>query len=87
VLVADVARKLGPVDTLVANASIGFPVKPFVDLRWMPAAMKQATANATPLARIGQPDDVAGAVLLLASDATRYVTGAYLPVCGGAVML
>jgi len=41
----------------------------------------------TPLGRIGAVDDVDGAVHLAASDHARFPTGAYLPVCGGAVML
>lgn len=52
-----------------------------------PAELKQAIARMTPLGRIGAVDDVAGAVLLAASDHARFLTGAYLPVCGGAVML
>jgi 3-oxoacyl-[acyl-carrier protein] reductase len=37
----------------------------------------------TPLARAGRPDDVAGAALFLASDLSRFVTGATLHVDGG----
>jgi NAD(P)-dependent dehydrogenase (short-subunit alcohol dehydrogenase family) len=37
----------------------------------------------TPMARWGQPDDVATVVLFLLSDAARFVTGAVLPVDGG----
>ncbi|MBL8491104.1 MAG: glucose 1-dehydrogenase [Rhodocyclaceae bacterium] len=36
-----------------------------------------------PQRRFGQPDDLDGAVLLLASDAGRYMTGAAIPVDGG----
>ena len=36
-----------------------------------------------PLGRIGEPDDVAYAVLYLASDESKFVTGAELKVDGG----
>ena len=39
-----------------------------------------------PLGELGTPDDVADAVAFLASDASRYVTGQVLNVCGGMVM-
>jgi NAD(P)-dependent dehydrogenase (short-subunit alcohol dehydrogenase family) len=37
----------------------------------------------TPMRRWGQPDDIAGAVMFLASPAAAFVTGACLPVDGG----
>jgi NAD(P)-dependent dehydrogenase (short-subunit alcohol dehydrogenase family) len=37
----------------------------------------------TPMNRLGTPDDVAMAVLFLASDASRFITGINLPVDGG----
>jgi len=39
-----------------------------------------------PLGSLGQPDDVASAVLFLASPAARYITGQVLPVDGGMAM-
>ncbi len=39
-----------------------------------------------PLARRGTDDEIANAVLFLASDLSSFITGAYLPVCGGAEM-
>ena len=44
---------------------------------------KDASAQATPLKRIGLPDDVAGAILFLSSEEARFISGAYLPVSGG----
>ena len=37
-----------------------------------------------PLGRWGEVDDVSGAVLFLASDASRYITGHTIPIDGGA---
>ena len=42
-----------------------------------------AVVRATPLRRIGEADDVAGAVLFLASDAARHITGQVLTIDGG----
>ncbi|WP_027390818.1 3-oxoacyl-[acyl-carrier-protein] reductase [Chrysiogenes arsenatis] len=39
-----------------------------------------------PLAGFGTPEDVAGAVVFLASDLSRYITGAVIPVNGGMYM-
>ncbi|MDR3210849.1 MAG: 3-oxoacyl-[acyl-carrier-protein] reductase [Planctomycetota bacterium] len=39
-----------------------------------------------PLGELGEPADVADAVAFLASDASRYITGQVINVCGGMVM-
>jgi NAD(P)-dependent dehydrogenase (short-subunit alcohol dehydrogenase family) len=36
-----------------------------------------------PLGRVGQPDDIAGIAVFLASRASTYITGAVIPVDGG----
>lgn len=53
----------------------------------IPAAVKEQSARMTPLGRNAVPEDVAGAVLMVASDAARHLTGVYVPVSGGALML
>jgi len=37
----------------------------------------------TPMGRYGEPDDLVGTVIYLLSDASRFVTGAVIPIDGG----
>jgi 3-oxoacyl-[acyl-carrier protein] reductase len=53
----------------------------------LPQEHKDASAQMVPLGRNGLPEDVAGAILLLASEEAKFITGAYLPVSGGVQML
>jgi len=42
--------------------------------------------KSVPLRRRGDDQDIANAVAFLASDLAGFITGVYLPVCGGNVM-
>lgn len=46
---------------------------------------RAAVASTVPLGRIGDDDDIVGAILFLASRAGAYLTGAVIPVDGGIV--
>jgi NAD(P)-dependent dehydrogenase (short-subunit alcohol dehydrogenase family) len=51
--------------------------------RWLSEEDRARVPSWVPLARIGQPADVADVVAFLASDEARYVTGHTIPVDGG----
>jgi 3-oxoacyl-[acyl-carrier protein] reductase len=44
---------------------------------------KEAVTAAIPMGRVGRPEDIAGAVTYLVSDAAAYITGQVLGVDGG----
>jgi len=51
-----------------------------------PEKLEEAFRRATPLGRIGEPEDLPGAILFFASDDAAYVTGQVLSVSGGLTM-
>lgn len=79
------AAELGPggvrVNTVAPGITLTDAASP------MPADVKAAIAGQCPMRRNGLPEDMAGAVLFLASDLSRFMTGTYLPVDGGFTML
>lgn len=52
-------------------------------ITWTDADRLAATERQVPLGRIGEPDDIAGAILFLASPLAAYVTGTSLTIDGG----
>jgi NAD(P)-dependent dehydrogenase (short-subunit alcohol dehydrogenase family) len=50
------------------------------------AAVAEQMKRISPLRTVGEPEDIADAVLFLASDASRYMTGQILRPNGGAAM-
>ena len=75
------ARELGPRHITVNAVAPG----PF-ESKMMAATLKRfgdEIAAASPLGRIGRPDDMAGVAIYLSGRAGAYVTGAIIPVDGG----
>ena len=52
--------------------------------QWMTPETKQLEKNWIPLGRFGDPDDYAGVAVFLASDLSRWVSGAVIDLSGGA---
>ncbi|HBH60311.1 MAG TPA: short-chain dehydrogenase, partial [Nitrospiraceae bacterium] len=53
----------------------------------MPEAGFKRSADMSPLKRVGEPEDIAGAAVFLASSLSNYMTGQYMPVNGGTFMI
>lgn len=53
----------------------------------MPEGKVENFGKSTPIGRAGQPAELAGAYVYLASEEASYVTGAVIPVTGGRLML
>jgi 3-oxoacyl-[acyl-carrier protein] reductase len=81
----NLAVELGPLGIRVNCVAPGL-VFPTDASRATKEEVKDAIMAQTPLRRIATPEDVAGPVLFLASDWSRFMTGQLLFVDGGLVM-
>lgn len=52
----------------------------------LPEKVIQGMIDATPLARLGKPEDIANAILFLASDESSYITAQTIEISGGLVL-
>jgi meso-butanediol dehydrogenase / (S,S)-butanediol dehydrogenase / diacetyl reductase len=67
------------INAVAPAATATEPLRPLTEN----AALLAQAENRVALGRIAQPADIAPAVLFLASEAARYITGVILPVDGG----
>jgi 3-oxoacyl-[acyl-carrier protein] reductase len=78
------AQEVGSRGITVNIVAPGFVETPMTAV--LPEAQKTRLTEAIPLGRMGQPADIAAAVVYLASDEAGWVTGATLHVNGGMAM-
>lgn len=83
-LTKSVARELASRGVLVNAVAPGFVETDMTSA--LNDQLKAELLKAIPLAAFGQPEDIANAVLFLASPSARYITGQVLTVDGGMVM-
>jgi len=76
---------LGPSGIRVNTVAPGLTITDAT--KWIPQERMEATAQHTPLRRVGLPEDIAGMILFLASNQAKFITGGYFPVDGGITML
>lgn len=79
-LTGSLAKRLGGEQITVNAIAPGFFVSKMTQI---PDEMLPEILNAVPRRRVGQADDMVGAVMYLASRAGSFVTGAVIPVAGG----
>jgi NAD(P)-dependent dehydrogenase (short-subunit alcohol dehydrogenase family) len=84
-----IAVELGPYNIAVNAVAPGPTLVERVAKKWAlrPAADREQTLRNIPLGRLAQPEEIAGAILFLASEDASYITGACLDVNGGGFMM
>lgn len=85
-LARNLAVELGPHNIRVNCIAPGIVRTHFSRALWENETNLQEALRGTPLGRIGEPEDIAGAAVFLASAAGRYVTGQSIVVDGGATV-
>lgn len=78
------AKELAARNILVNAVAPGFIATDMTDE--LPQDVKDAMLTQIPLAKLGQPEDVANVVAFLASEGANYMTGQTLHIDGGMVM-
>ena len=82
-LARNLAREFGPHNVRVNCIAPGLIRTDFARALWdNPEALAKRSAE-TPLQRIGEPDEIAGAAVYLAAPASRFMTGQVLVIDGG----
>jgi 3-oxoacyl-[acyl-carrier protein] reductase len=78
------ARELGSRGVRANAVAPGYIATALTDV--LPEEARQAILSNTPLSRLGEPEDIAGAVRFLCSDEASFITGEVLLVDGGLAM-
>jgi len=76
-----IAKEFAPRGITVNAVAPGFINSDMTDV--LSEEVKEAYTKAIPLQKMGEPEDVANAVLFLCSDMAKYITGQVIQVDGG----
>lgn len=85
-LVRNLATEFGPHNVRINAIAPGVIRTDFARALWEDPEAEAALQRATPLGRIGEPEEIAGTAVFLASKAGAYVTGQAIIVDGGSTI-
>jgi NAD(P)-dependent dehydrogenase (short-subunit alcohol dehydrogenase family) len=85
-LVRNLAVEWGEFNIRVNAIAPGLVKTDFARALWENPELRDITLRQTPLRRLGEPEDIAGAALFLAAPSGRFVTGTTLVVDGGVMI-
>ena len=85
-LVRNLATELGPQGIRCNAICPGLVKTDFARELWDKPGVEEKYSKGIPLRRLGEPDDFAGLAVFLGSNASKYMTGQALTVCGGSSM-
>jgi NAD(P)-dependent dehydrogenase (short-subunit alcohol dehydrogenase family) len=85
-LVRNLAIEFGPHNVRINAIAPGVIRTDFAKALWEDPQAEAALRRATPLGRIGEPHEIAGAAVFLASSASSYMTGQSIVIDGGSTI-
>jgi NAD(P)-dependent dehydrogenase (short-subunit alcohol dehydrogenase family) len=85
-LARNLAQELSPDNIRVNCIAPGLVKTDFARALWDTPEAERRSSSTTPLRRLGEPDDIAGAAVFLASRAGAWMTGQKVVVDGGATI-
>ena len=86
ILTQYIAKDVGPYGITANTIAPGTTLTDRVDKLLTPEK-REIFSKACPLGHLAEPDEIAGVIVFLASDESRYITGATIDVNGGRLML
>lgn len=86
-LARNLAAEWGPHNIRVNTIAPGLVRTDFARALWENPKLLETTEKRTPLRRIGEPEDIAGAAVFLASRAGRWLTGQTIVIDGGVTIV
>ena len=79
----NLAVEYGPSNVRINCIAPGIVKTYFAEALWKDPKIEAAVTKSIPMRRFGEPDEIAGAAVFLASDAARWMNGQYITIDGG----